>query len=198
MAAVIAGTGNKEPKVISPDRPAGCIERNTSQLVDQSALEARLAPRRNHFSQSPGTEVRSQCKHLSGPGGRQTPAPERARSKLLTHLLIREPLHPSSHSFLFFLPPLPHPFALLSFLLPRLASSLILADHPLYIQLADDPSIRGTRIDVYPSNSSESRNTVFRPSHVIPRQTRCFAYRHAADWIHFYADVCYRHFFYRT
>lgn len=39
-----------EAKVISLGRRIG---RNTLQLVDRSALEARLAPRRNHFSQSP-------------------------------------------------------------------------------------------------------------------------------------------------
>lgn len=58
--------------------------------VDKSALQ--LCRRRNHFSQSScglrEREMRSQCKHLSGPRRGQTLGP--SAPKLLTHSLIHE------------------------------------------------------------------------------------------------------------
>lgn len=144
---------------------AGCDRSNATlaSSLTKSALKARLAPRRNHFSQSTGTEVPSQCKHLTGPRARQTASPESLVQVANSLAYTR-----ASSSFCHRAPPLHRSCtvhtlsrcqARQSFLGPMAA--------PVSCQASFHPAI-----DVYPSNegprrASQSEGTVFSRCRVI-------------------------------
>lgn len=160
-ATSIAKLFGARPKVISLG--GGSVERNTWKVVQQKCTrDSREIISVSH------QEVRSQCKHYSGPRRKTNSERREARSSCQLTCL---------YGNLFILLP---PCCRAALIQPLLPASPSIPSWSMRLQSA--------AIDVYPSNGFAARNrreTVFRRCHAALRHcvASSFAYRHAGDWV---------------